>query len=72
LIVTDNSGNVAGSNQTTTLSGTGITSTVPSVVSVSPSSGTGFSQTFTAVYSDPNGINDLKTAHLLFTATTSS
>jgi hypothetical protein len=35
------------------------------VVSLSPSSGTGQTQTFTAVYSDSNGLSDLGTANFL-------
>jgi len=38
----------------------------PAVVSVSPSSGTGASQTFTFTYSDPNGWNDLGSVYALF------
>jgi hypothetical protein len=37
----------------------------PTIVSVTPSSGTGLSQVFTAVYSDPNGVNDLNEVLLL-------
>ena len=37
----------------------------PGVVSVTPASGTGVTQTFTAVYSDPNGLNDLNNVRLL-------
>jgi len=38
----------------------------PAVVSLSPATGTGLTQTFTAVYSDSNGLSDLGTAKLLF------
>ena len=38
----------------------------PTGVSVSPSSGTGLTQKFTAVYSDPNGVADLKSIKVLF------
>ncbi len=38
----------------------------PAGVSVSPSSGTGLTQKFTAVYSDPNGVSDLKSVKVLF------
>jgi hypothetical protein len=38
----------------------------PTVVSVTPNSGSGASQTFSAVYSDPNGAGDLATVRLLF------
>jgi len=63
VVVTDNS---AGSTQTATLTGTGTTSTTPAVGSLSPASGTGLTQTFTAVYSDPDGLGNLGTAKLLF------
>ena len=65
LTVTDNAGTVAGSTQTTALSGTGAAAGPPAVVSVAPSSGTGLTQTFTAVYTDPNGLTDLGTAKFL-------
>ena len=38
----------------------------PTVVSLTPSSGGGVAQTFTAVYSDPNGIADLSAVGVLF------
>ena len=38
----------------------------PSAVSVTPSSGTGGSQTFTFLYSDPNGGSDIASAQVLF------
>ena len=38
----------------------------PTVVSVTPSSGTGSSQTFSFVFSDPNGFTDLSTNYLGF------
>jgi streptogramin lyase len=38
----------------------------PTVVSLSPTSGTGLTQTFTAVYSDPNGVSDLSGVVVLF------
>jgi hypothetical protein len=44
---------------------TSATST-PSVVSVTPNTGTGLSQTFTAVFSDTGGANDLQVAYLTF------
>jgi hypothetical protein len=37
----------------------------PSIVSLSPASGSGVSATFTAVYSDPNGATDFKGVYLL-------
>jgi hypothetical protein len=62
LQIVDNSGNV-GSTQTVALTGTGAT---PTTVSISPSSGSGLTQTFTANYTDPNGAADLATVRLLF------
>jgi len=41
----------------------------PAVVSLSPSSGTGLTQTFTMVYTDPNGTSDLSKVLVLFNAT---
>ncbi len=38
----------------------------PTVVSLSPNSGSGLTQTFTGVYSDPNGAADLNTVSILF------
>jgi hypothetical protein len=38
----------------------------PSVVSLTPSSGAGATQTFAGVYSDPNGTADLATVRMLF------
>jgi len=35
-------------------------------VSLTPGSGTGFTQAFTASYADPNGASDLQTVYLLF------
>ena len=46
--------------------GTWNTSGPPAVVSLSPSSGTGTTQAFTAVYSDPKGTADLATVRILF------
>lgn len=42
----------------------------PNVVSVSPSSGTGLTQTFSGVYSDPNGAGDLGNVRILVSAST--
>jgi hypothetical protein len=44
----------------------GASAGAPTVVSLSPTSGSGATQTFTAVYSDPNGAADLATVRLLF------
>ena len=44
----------------------GATLGLPTPVSLSPSSGSGRSRIFTAVYSDPNGGRDLANLHLLF------
>jgi len=41
----------------------------PAAVSVSPSSGTGYSQTFRVTASDPNGFADLESVHLLIQST---
>ena len=41
----------------------------PTVVSVTPNSGAAASQTFTAVYSYPNGVADLAAVRILFNAT---
>jgi hypothetical protein len=38
----------------------------PTVISLSPSSGSGSTQSFTAVYSDPNGAGDLASVRILF------
>ena len=43
----------------------------PTVVSLSPSSGSGAAQTFTGVYSDPNGTADLATVRMLFNTSVS-
>src|SRR5262249_31364142 len=44
----------------------------PTVVSLTPASGSGTAQTFSIVMSDPNGLSDLKTAHLLFGTSTAN
>jgi len=38
---------------------------------VTPNAGSGLTQTFSAVYSDPNGASDLATVRLLFNTTVS-
>ena len=43
----------------------------PQVISVSPSSGSGTAQTFTFVFSDPNGAADMNWQFILFNQTTS-
>ena len=48
------------------LTGTGASAGPPTVVSLSPSSGTGMTQTFSAVFSDPNGVADLSEVLILF------
>jgi hypothetical protein len=48
------------------LAGTGVSAGPPTVVTLSPSSGTGLAQTFAAVYSDPNGVADLSAVLVLF------
>ena len=44
----------------------------PTIVSLSPSSGSGATQTFTAVYSDPNGAASLATARVVFNSSLNS
>jgi sugar lactone lactonase YvrE len=44
----------------------------PTVASVTPNSGAGATQTFAAVYSDPNGTADLATARMLFNTSISA
>jgi hypothetical protein len=50
----------------------GVSQGPPSVVSLSPSSGSGATQTFTAAYSDPNGAADLTSARILFNTSVSA
>jgi hypothetical protein len=50
----------------------GTSAGAPAAVSLSPNSGSGTSQTFTAVYSDPNGSADLGTLGILFNTTVST
>ena len=47
---------------------TGASLGAPTVMSLSPSSGGGTSQTFTGVYSDPNGLAELSSVRILFSA----
>jgi len=70
LTITDNSGNSLNATQTVSLSGIAIEA--PTVASVSPSSGTATTQTFSAVYSDPNGPAGLSAAYILFNTAVSS
>ncbi|MGA3025910.1 MAG: hypothetical protein ABSF98_14165 [Bryobacteraceae bacterium] len=64
---------VAGTSLTQTFSLTNTTSLgPPTAVSVTPSSGTGTSQSFTFKFSSPNGYGYLKTTYMLFNATLSS
>jgi hypothetical protein len=44
----------------------GVSAGLPSAVSVSPNSGSGATQTFSAVFTDPNGAGDLTTLEMLF------
>jgi hypothetical protein len=55
----------ASTSSITTVTNTGSTGGPPAVVSLSPTSASGAAQTFTAVYSDPNGTSDLKTLRIL-------
>ena len=48
---------------------TPVSAGVPAVISLVPSSATGTSQTFNAVYSDPNGVADLANVSMLFNTT---
>jgi hypothetical protein len=48
-----------------------VTPTAPTVVSLSPASGTGLTQTFSMVFSDPNGISDLKNVLVVFNTSVS-
>jgi len=51
---------------------TPVTEGPPTVISLAPSSGTGSTQTFTAVYADPNGIADLEAVYVLFNTSVNS
>jgi hypothetical protein len=62
LNVTGNSNNVAGSVQTVALMGA---TPAPAVVSLSPDSGSGRTETFVATYSDANGLSDLSSVAFL-------
>jgi hypothetical protein len=65
--------NTSASNSGWVTEGTwGASAGPPTVVSLAPNSGSGTSQTFTAVYSDPNGAADLATVALLFNTTVST
>jgi hypothetical protein len=48
------------------------TTVVPSFVSLTPSSGTGAGQAFTAVFSDPNGAGDISTVDFLIQQSTNA
>jgi hypothetical protein len=48
------------------LTGTGASAGPPTVVSLSPNAGNGMTQTFSAVYSDPNGVADLSAVLIIF------
>ncbi len=65
LQIVDNAGNT-GAQQTVALGGTGTPVAAPTIGSLSPNSGTGLTQTFTAVYTDPGGTSDFKTVSILF------
>jgi hypothetical protein len=51
--------------------GTWTPPTAPSIVSLTPSSGSGSSQTFTMVYTDPAGLSDLDLTDILFNTSVS-
>ncbi|HTB18416.1 MAG TPA: FG-GAP-like repeat-containing protein [Bryobacteraceae bacterium] len=60
----------ADETRTFVLTGTGASVSQPAVVNLSPSSGTGLTQIFSAVYSDTNGAADVKDLIVLFNTTT--
>ena len=69
------SSQINGTNSGWVLKGTwttGVSLGPPTVVSLTPSSGSGTTQTFTGVYSDPNGAADLATVRILFNSIVSS
>ncbi len=72
ITVTDNTAGVSGSTQSATLTGTGSTSKMPTVVSLSPNSGTGPSKIFTMSFSDPLGTADLTSLDFVFNTSASS
>ena len=61
-----------GQNSGFVMKGTRGIAVPPKVVSVTPSSGSGTTQTFTAVYSDPNGAGDVNAAYILLNTTLSA
>jgi ELWxxDGT repeat protein len=63
--------NISILGQSITVTQAGIPAGPPSVVSLSPTSGTGLTQTFTTVYSDPNGTSDLNEVLVLFNTSVS-
>jgi hypothetical protein len=65
VVITDNSGGVSGATQTAALTGTGINPSAPAPVSLSPNSGTGAGQIFTAAYTYPGGITSLSNVRIL-------
>jgi hypothetical protein len=69
LTVTDSNGQTDPHPPTRTIT---VQPQLPSVVSVTPSSGSGVTQTFTMVYSDPNGLSDLNNTRVLFNASLSA
>ncbi|MGA3026769.1 MAG: choice-of-anchor D domain-containing protein [Bryobacteraceae bacterium] len=70
LIITDNSGDVAGTQQDVGLTGTGTAAPgTPVPVSISPINGSGSTQTFTMTFLDDNGTADVKNLYVLFNTT---
>jgi sugar lactone lactonase YvrE len=65
------SANITELGQQITVTQNGLLTGPPAVVSLSPASGTGLTQTFTMVYSDPNGISDLSDLVVVFNTSVS-
>jgi sugar lactone lactonase YvrE len=65
------SANITELGQQISVTQNGLVSGPPAVVSLSPASGTGLTQTFTMVYSDPNGISDLSDLVVVFNTSVS-
>ena len=72
VILTDNAGNVSGTKQSVTLTGAGVASATAAIVSLTPASGSGASQAFSAVYSDTSGASDLTNVRFLMNSSTSA
>jgi hypothetical protein len=66
VIITDNSGNVNGTQQSVPLTGTGTAVGIPAPVSISPINGTGSTETFTLNYSESSGAATIEYVNVLF------